>query len=180
MSMPLMEGVDVARSVIAEDPGIMVLPLSGFSDPEYVFGVLDAGAQGYIMKDEPLEVILEAVERVYHGGVFLSSRVSLEIVDDQRRKHRSQQQIDATYQQFVELSITPRLLMILKLVAEGLTNKEIADIVYRSEHTIRNQVEALKELTNVRWRPALVSWAWQNSVKLIEQDEYEKLYKRWG
>ena len=171
MEMPGLSGLEVAQQLHANDTSVLVLPLSGFRDPEYVFGVLENGAAGYMTKDESLQDIVEAIRRVVTGGVHISSRVAIEIVDEQRRKTKAVSETEKLKKFLEELGVTSTLLRILKYVAEGHNNKQIAERVYRSEHTVRNQVDRLKELVGVRWRPALVAWAWKHGVMNVEFED---------
>ena len=171
MEMPGLSGLEVAQQLHADDALVLVLPLSGFRDPEYVFGVLENGAAGYMTKDESLQDIVEAIRKVVTGGVHISSRVAIEIVDEQRRKTKAVSETEKLKRYLEELGMTPTLLRILKHVAEGHNNKQIAERVYRSEHTVRNQVDRLKELVGVRWRPALVAWVWKHGVMNVELED---------
>ena len=65
---------------------------------------------------------------------------------------------------YPELGITSTLLTILKLAAEEYNNRQIAEEVCRSEHTVRNHIDKLKSLIGVHWRPELVAWAWRRGV----------------
>ena len=173
MEMPGLSGLEVAQQLHADNTSVLVLPLSGFRDPEYVFGVLENGAAGYMTKDESLQDIVEAIRKVVAGGVHISSRVAIEIVDEQRRKTKVVSETEKLKRRLEELGMTSTLLRILRYVAEGHNNKQIAAKVYRSEHTVRNQVDRLKELVNVRWRPALVAWAWKHGVMNVEFEDEE-------
>ena len=168
MEMPGLSGLEVAQQLHDNGTSTLILPLSGFRDPEYVFGVLENGAAGYMTKDESLRDIIDAVRKVVRGGVHISSRVAVEIVDEQRRKVKSVSETEKLKARLKELGFTPTLLRVLKLVAEGYNNQQIAEMVYRSEHTIRNQVDKLKGLLDIRWRPALVAWAWKHGVMNLD------------
>lgn len=176
MEMPELSGLDVARTLQSVESGTKVLPLSSYSDPEYVFGVLENGAEGYLMKDEPLDTIVEAIRRVMAGGVYMSHRVSLEIVNEKRRLYVREKQEDDLVHSLIEMGITPTLLNVLQLAARGLTNQEIADAVFRSHHTIRNHLTKIRELVGVNYRPALVAWAWRNDIDSIDIDEYSEKF----
>lgn len=173
MEMPGLSGLEVARQLHADGTAALILPLSGFRDPEYVYGVLENGAAGYMTKDESLRDIVEAVRKVVQGGVHISSRVAVEIVDEQRRKTKAVAETVKLKAYLKELGVTATLLRILKLVAEGYNNQQIAEMVFRSEHTVRNQVDRLKELVGVRWRPALVAWAWKHGIVNVELEDEE-------
>ena len=171
MELPLFSGLEVARELQARSIPTLVLPLSGFSSPEYVIGVLESGAPGYITKDESLKDITDAIRKIMKGGVYISSRVSIQIVNQERQKVRSISEKENARKQVEELGITTTLLRVLKLVAMGHTNKHIADVVCRSEHTVRNQDDKLKSLVDVRWRPARVAWSWKNGVMQMPTED---------
>lgn len=176
MDMPLMNGLEVVQELKNRESDIRALPLSGHADPEYVMGTLEAGAAGYIMKDESLSTILEAVKTVLDGGVFISSRVSQQIVTRRMTSHDRDERKHSTIKQLLELGVTPRRLQVLKLTGQGLNNREIAAKVFRSEHTIRNQVDQLKHLSGTRWRPGVVAWAWRMGVFEVDDAEFEQAF----
>lgn len=173
MEMPGLSGLEVAQHLHGNGTSVLVLPLSGFCDPEYVYGVLENGAAGYMTKDESLRDIIKAIRKVVQGGVHISSRVAVEIVDEHRRKTKAVAETVKLQAYLKDLGVTTTLLRILKLVAEGYNNQQIAEMVYRSEHTVRNQVDRLKELVGVRWRPALVAWAWKHGIANVELEDEE-------
>src|SRR5690606_12195079 len=75
MELPDLSGVQVAQRLEQNNVAVSILPLSGFRDPEYVFALLEAGATGYMTKDESLENIVKAIRTVANGGVYVSPRV---------------------------------------------------------------------------------------------------------
>ena len=176
MEMPEMTGLEVARELHALGEGPKVLPLSSYSEPEYVFGVLENGAEGYLMKDEPMDHIVEAIRRVMAGGVYMSPRVSLEIVSEKKRLYVRDRKEDELLDRLEDLGFTPILLNVFQLAARGLTNDEIAAEVYRSPHTIRNHLTKIKELIDVSYRPALVAWAWRNDIESVDPEEFENRF----
>ena len=177
MDMPLMTGLEVVRFLHQRGVESKVLPLSGHADPEYVMGTLEAGASGYVMKNESLSTIVNAVKEVLRGGVYISPRVSQQIVTRQMNSHNREKEIENATQQLLKLGITPKLLRILLQVAQGQNNAQIAEKMFKSEHTVRNQVDRLKAASGVRWRPAIVAWAWRLGVFEIDVYEYEKTFE---
>lgn len=173
MELPDITGVEVAQRLRKENVNVFVLPLSGFRDPEYVFALLESGAAGYMTKDESLSNIVKAVRAVARGGVYISPRVALEIVDERRHQRRETTREETLKQELREHGINRTLLEILQYVAKGLSNREIADKQQRSEHTIRNHVDRLRLVTGENWRPALVAWAWRHGVMDIDPSELE-------
>ncbi|NNE69158.1 MAG: response regulator transcription factor [Rhodothermales bacterium] len=176
MDMPQMSGLEVVQELKNRDSPVRALPLSGHADPEYVMGTLESGAAGYIMKDESLSTIVEAVKSVLDGGVYISSRVSQQIVTRQMTSHNRGERKESTIRRLLELGVTPRRLQVLKLTGQGFNNREIAEKLFKSEHTIRNQVDQLKQLSGTRWRPGVVAWAWRTGVFEVDDDEFERAF----
>lgn len=173
MEMPDMNGVQVAEQIEREKIEVLLLPLSGFRDPEYVFALLESGAAGYMTKDESLENIVKAIRIVAGGGVYVSSRVAVEIVDEKRQQRRETTREERLKHELQEIGMTSTLLEVLHLLARGLSNKEIGKRLDRSEHTIRNHVDRLRTITGEKWRPALVAWAWRRGMMDLNPEDLE-------
>ena len=173
MEMPDMSGVEVAQRLEKEKIEVLVLPLSGFREPEYVFALLESGAAGYMTKDESLGNIIKAIRTVAHGGVYVSSRVAVEIVDEKRQQKKESTREERLRSELLGIGITSTLLQVLHLVARGFSNNEIADQLDRSEHTIRNHVDKLRTVTGEKWRPALVAWAWRRGVMDVDPHDLD-------
>jgi two-component system response regulator NreC len=75
--MPVMTGIDATREIIAQAPGVKVIGLSMHSDKWYISGMLEAGASGYLLKDNISEELIEAIRTVVNGGIYLSSRLGV-------------------------------------------------------------------------------------------------------
>ncbi len=178
MELPDLSGVDVAQRLKEGRSQVLVLPLSGFSDPEYVTGVLEHGAAGYMTKDESIADIVKAVRKVARGGVHISARVAFNIVNERQRRARAETRFERTMGELRAIGVTPTLLEVLKLIAEGLNNRQIGEQLHRSEHTIRNHVDKLRDLLGVQWRPEVVAWAWKQGVVDIDLNEYTAFFSR--
>jgi len=172
MELPDLSGVEVAQRLKASRSPVLVLPLSGFSDPEYVTGVLEHGAAGYMTKDESISDIVHAVRKVARGGVHISARVAFNIVNERQRRVRAEARAERTMMELRSLGVTPTLLEVLQLIAQGLNNKQIGEQLTRSEHTVRNHVDKLRDLLGVQWRPELVAWVWRQGIMEIDVAEY--------
>lgn len=160
MSMPEMDGLDVSRKMIQAGSKTRVLPLSGHTETEYVLGAMEAGVRGYLLKDERPSIITDAILQVSKGGVFVSDGLLNHAIGPSHNSIKSASERSAALVE--ELAITPRLLEVLVEAAQGLTNEEIGDRLFKSPHTVRNQIESLKTIAGVTSRPALVAWAWIN------------------
>lgn len=174
MELPDLTGVEVAQRLEKEKIDVLILPLSGFRDPEYVFALLESGAAGYMTKDESLEDIVTAIRTVAKGGVYVSPRVAVDIVDEKRQQRKETSREERLRRELIDLGINSTLLEVLHHVAKGLSNKEIAKKLDRSEHTVRNHVDKLRSIADEKWRPALVAWAWRHGVMDIDPSEVDE------
>lgn len=160
MEMPGLTGLDVAEQLTSENAETAVLVLSAFEDEAYIFGVLDAGAAGYLSKQEPLDAIAEAIRGAGAGDVgWLSRRIGALYVRRHREGRARATRQSTAGDAFSTLSARER--EVLLLVAEGLDNTAIAERLYISESTAKKHVHALYEKTELRTRAQLVAWAWR-------------------
>lgn len=173
MQLPDLSGVDIARQLKDENSPVLVLPLSGFSDAEYVTGVLEAGAAGYMTKDESISDIVRAVRKVADGGVHISSRVAIDLVNEQRHRLEEATRKDRITEELRDLGFTSVLVEVIQLVAQGLNDQQVAEQLSRSKHTIRNHVDRLRRILGMRWRPELVAWAWRHGVMEVAAEDFE-------
>ena len=157
MEMPQMSGLEVTEQLHQKNPDINILILSAYEDEDYIFGVLDSGACGYLTKQEPLPTIIEAIRGVANGETgWLSRRISALFVNRRQRKNKSAQSL-------LE-NVSDREVEVLQLVAQGQTNQQIADQLFISESTVKKHVNSLYEKIGLTTRAQLVAWAWKNGV----------------
>jgi len=134
--MPVMDGIAATAALRQKSPGCQVLMLTTFDDDEYVVKSLRAGAQGYLLKDIPAADLAQAI-RLTHAGIYqLAPTVAGKLI--------GQLGLDAGVPPRpvtpVEHDLTERELEVLRLVATGATNREIAERLYVSEGTVKNHV----------------------------------------
>lgn len=170
ISMPKMDGVEVTRRIEKEQLLTRVLPLSSYRDLDFIFGVLESGASGYLTKSESSRDIVKAVRTVHQGGVAVSSRVAIDVVDMMHWDTFSNDRKETILHELVNLDIDQALLQVLKFVAQGYNDEQISEMVGSTEQGISHQVQRLISLTDTRWRPALVAWAWQRGVVDLDSD----------
>lgn len=120
----------------AEHPDVKVLVLTTFDDDEWVFDAIRAGASGYLLKDTPREKVIEAIRGTVAGKSFVDPLVAGKLLD----QVASKQEQPAT---LITNRLTGREVEVLRLVARGLTNAEIAENLHLSEGTVRNHVSAI-------------------------------------
>ncbi len=137
MRLPDLDGVEVARQLQREAPGVAVVVLSAFADPDQVLAAVRAGVKGYLVKDVLGLDLKRQIRAVARGEVAMDPKVVGYLVQHMRTPERPAAQVPVNRQQ----------LAILKLVAQGYTNKEIADQMYLSEKTIKGYLaEALRRI----------------------------------
>jgi len=134
--MPVMDGVEATRRLHAAQPGCRVIVLTTFDDDEYVFEALRNGAVGYLLKDTSADKLFEAVRAAARGESFLQPSIAAKVVEEFARLAR---QAPERPQPLPE-ALSPRELEILRLVAAGATNREIAARLYITEGTVKNHV----------------------------------------
>jgi DNA-binding NarL/FixJ family response regulator len=132
--LPDGSGIDVCRDVRSVDPTIKALILTSYEDDEALFSAIMAGAAGYVLKQIRGTDLVDAVRRVAAGQSLLDPAVTQRVLE---RIRRGPEQPDELR------SLTDQERRILGLVAEGLTNREIAERMYLSEKTIKNYVSSL-------------------------------------
>ena len=160
--MPGMNGIEVARALCGPgaDPSIPVLMLTTFDLDDYVFGALEAGASGFLLKDADPEVIVGAVRQVAAGNgtldQALTRRILREFVDRRRLQPVTGARADGL--------LTAREREVLLLLAEGMSNEEIAAALVVEVSTVKSHLARMLPKLGVRSRLQAVVWAYQNRI----------------
>jgi len=136
ISMPRMNGVEATREIKRENPHIGVVVLTMYAEEEYIFDLVKAGATGYLLKDADSAQIVKAIRAIAEGESLIHPSVASKILTEfsllAEGKGRKAGRL--------EHGLTDREITVLKLVAEGKTNKEIANVLELSEKTVKNHV----------------------------------------
>lgn len=151
--MEPMNGLDAAEQILTEDRDAKILFLTTFTDDEYIAKALSIGAKGYLLKQD-FEGIVPALQAVYGGQSVFGS----EIVTKIPRLTQAKEEFD-----FSSLNISEKELSIIRLVAEGLSNKEISEKLFLSEGTIRNYISTVLEKLELRDRTQLAVFYYKNN-----------------
>jgi DNA-binding NarL/FixJ family response regulator len=136
LKMPGMNGVEATRRIRAQRPQTAVLVLTTYDDDEWVFDAVRAGASGYLLKDTPREKVMEAVRGTAAGKAFVDPAVAGKLLD-----HAASRQTQPA--SHLTDRLTEREAEVLRLMARGLNNADIAVRLHLSEGTIRNHVSAI-------------------------------------
>jgi two-component system NarL family response regulator len=151
LEMPRVDGPEAIRRIRARHPDARVLVLTAYDTDERILDAVQAGAQGYLLKGAPREELFRAIRVVNQGGSLLEPVVAHKLLG---RMGRMLSQQDAPGEQ-----LTDRELEVLKLVAKGLTNRDIADALYISENTVKNHVRNILEKLQLHSRMEAAMYA---------------------
>jgi DNA-binding NarL/FixJ family response regulator len=148
IDMPGVNGIDATRNISHASPRIGILILTVFDDDK-AFAAIRAGARGYLLKDEPVEKVIEAIRIVSQGESFLSPKIAQRVVEHFRRaEEHSKSRPTPDYTQILP-ELTPREREILSLVAQGYTNTAIAEKLSLSQKGVRNRVSEIYDKLHV-------------------------------
>jgi DNA-binding NarL/FixJ family response regulator len=136
LKMPGINGVEATRRIRAQNPGIKVLVLTTYDDDEWVFDAIRAGASGYLLKDTPREKVVEAIRGTVAGKSFVDPAVAGKVLDQV-----AHEQIKPSTG--ITDKLSEREVDVLRLLARGLSNKDIASQLHLSEGTVRNHVSTI-------------------------------------
>lgn len=156
ISMPLLNGLEATRQIKKELPAIQVVVLTMHENEEYLVNILQAGATGYVLKQAADRELIEAVRIASRGDTYLYPRIARLLVTDYLRRVEAgvPDERDAAYD-----TLTQREREILKLIAEGHTNKEIAELLVLSVKTVENHRYSLMNKLNAHDRGELIKYA---------------------
>ena len=160
IKMPIMNGVEATKIIKRDFPNINIIILTTFNDDEYIFEALKNGASGYLLKDATMEKIEEAVIEVYNGGVLIQPNVARKMVDMFSQMTKNHMEIDKRVDE-----LTPREKDIMIYLGKGKSNKEIGQVLFISEGTVKNHITSILNKLDLRDRTQLALFAVKNKIK---------------
>jgi DNA-binding NarL/FixJ family response regulator len=161
--MPGMNGIETTRQIKKISPRTQVVVLTSYHEDAHIFPALKAGAISYILKDMKMDKLVEALHRAVLGEVTLHPRVAARVLQNIRGENPEDQPL------FAEL--TERELEVLKLIASGLTNSQIAEKLVISENTVKGHVSNILHKLHVADRTQVAVYAWQRGI--VQRDPTE-------
>ena len=157
--MPVLDGIEATRELVAD--GVhRVLALTTFEDDDVVWGVIEAGAAGFVLKDAPAADLVGAIRVTARGGSWLDPRVADRVLAALRRRAAGRGPATGP----AAAPLTERELDVLRLVASGANNAEIAESLYLSERTVKGHISAIFGKLGVRDRPAAIIRAYDAGI----------------
>jgi RNA polymerase sigma factor (sigma-70 family) len=157
--MPDLDGVSATREVLATSPDVKVVILTTFEQDDYIFGALNAGASGFLLKRTRPEELLAAIHAVAAGDSLLSPSVTRTVIE---RMARQPVPSLVAGQQLEELTARER--EVLELVARGLSNREIAEALVIEESTVKTHVKRILMKLGLRDRIQAVIFAYETGL----------------
>jgi len=162
--MPGLDGIEVARALCGPDadPAVPALMLTTFDLDDYVFGALEAGASGFLLKDADPDTIIGAVRQVAAGNGTLDHQLTKRVL----REFVERRQLQPVTGARADDLLTAREHDVLLLLAQGLSNEDIATELVVELSTVKSHVARILPKLGVRSRLQAVVWAYQNRVVL--------------
>jgi two-component system response regulator NreC len=158
IGMPQLNGIEATSQIASKEPGTQVVILSMHSDEGYVLRALKAGARAYILKNSAEADLIRAVRTVADGKSFFSPVISKMLLDDYVRQMRDKQ-VEDRYD-----LLTPREREVLQLIAEGRTNKEVANMLQLSVYTVDAHRGNILQKLGLHGVPELILYAVRKGI----------------
>ena len=156
--MPESNGIEGTKLIKEAFPEVKVLIVTTFQDTEYIVEAVQNGASGYLLKDSSPEAILDGIK------VALSGKVVMDTVISEALLTNTTVEKPATFDA-EKWGLTPREVELIQQVAQGLSNKEIAQTLFLSEGTVKNNISTILSKLELRDRTQLVIFAYENKLK---------------
>ena len=157
--MPKMDGIQAIREIVARDPGARVLVLTSFAADEQVFPAIKAGALGYLLKDSGPQQLVQAIRQVYRGEPSLEPSIARKVLSELSSPPRKPLTPDP---------LTARELEILRLVAQGRSNKEIAGQLTIAEETVHTHVSNILGKLHLASRTQAALYALREGIASLD------------
>ncbi len=156
ISMPNLRGLEAIHEIKGINPNVKILILTMHKDRDYLYQAIEAGAKGYLLKEDAEKELFSAIEKVRRGGIYVSPKLSEELVDDLVKNHSRNLPPN-----FKPDPLSPREKEVLKLIAEGKSAKEAADLLSISVRTAEHHRANLMAKLNLKKTADLIKYAIQ-------------------
>jgi DNA-binding NarL/FixJ family response regulator len=165
LRMPRLDGIEATRRLREREPNVRVIALTTYADDESVLGALRAGARGYLTKDASSEDIRNAILTVAKGEAALDPSVQHHVVAALAGSEHAANRSAAEESKLPD-DLTPREAEVLGLIAEGLTNAEIAERLFVSPTTVKSHINHLFTKAGLRDRAQAVNYAYRTGIAI--------------
>ena len=161
MMMPRKDGLGAINDIIKENPNARILVLTSFAEDEKVFPAIKAGALGYLLKDSSPQELLQAIRNVYHGEASLHPTIARKLMRELNQPATLPPTTDP---------LTEREVEVLRLVAQGLSNDEVAEKLVVSERTVRTHVSHILDKLHLANRTQMALYAVREGIAKLDMN----------
>ena len=152
IAMPGLNGLEATRRIKKKFPKTKVVVLTMHTNEEYIFQILNAGADGYLVKETAFQDLISAISSVHRGEAFMSPSISKKVMTDYIQRAQGEERVGFD-------TLTTREREILQLVAEGNSNKKIAEVLFISPKTVETHRAHIMDKLNIHDRAGLIKYA---------------------
>ncbi|WP_314853027.1 response regulator transcription factor [uncultured Granulicatella sp.] len=158
--MPVSTGIEGTKLIKEAYPEVKIVMVTTFQDTEYIVEAMQYGASGYLLKDSSYEAIYDGIKVALSGKVVMDATVSEKLVMQPKAQTTTNQQTDIS-----SLGLTEREIELIRLVSQGLNNKEISEALFLSEGTVKNNISTILSKLALRDRTQLVIFAYDHHIR---------------
>ena len=160
--MPRKDGIEAIEEIVDERPAARILVLTSFAEDEKVFAAVKSGALGYLIKDSSPQELMQAIRDVHRGEPSMDPAIAQKLMRELQRSTRSPEQ------PLTEEPLTEREVEVLRWVAQGLSNQEIADRLVVSERTVRSHVSNILDKLHLANRTQAALYALREGLARLD------------
>ena len=157
---PVSTGIEGTKLIKEAYPEVKIVMVTTFQDTEYIVEAMQYGASGYLLKDSSYEAIYDGIKVALSGKVVMDATVSEKLVMQPKAQTTTEQQTDIS-----SLGLTEREIELIRLVSQGLNNKEISEALFLSEGTVKNNISTILSKLALRDRTQLVIFAYDHHIR---------------
>lgn len=165
IQMPELDGVGATKAILAERPDAKVIILTMYRQDKYVFEAIKVGARGYLLKDADANDLIDAIRRVAAGETLLNAEMAASILDEFRKVGELPEHPDHKISE-----LTEREEDILRLLAQGASNQEIAQSLGVSEKTVRNRLSEIFSKLRLNNRTQAALYALREGIATLQDN----------
>ena len=158
--MPVSTGIEGTKLIKEAYPEVKIVMVTTFQDTEYIVEAMQYGASGYLLKDSSYEAIYDGIKVALSGKVVMDATVSEKLVMQPKAPASSTEKTDIS-----SFGLTEREIKLIRLVSQGLNNKEISEALFLSEGTVKNNISTILSKLALRDRTQLVIFAYDHHIR---------------
>jgi two-component system response regulator NreC len=162
IAMPGLNGLEATRRIKKKFPRMKVLVLTMYTNEEYIFQILNAGANGYLVKETAFQDLISAIKAVYKNEAFMSPSISKKVINSYIKKAQDDEAKTCEV-------LTTREREILQLIAEGNSSKKIAELLFISPKTVETHRTHIMDKLNIHNRTGLIKYAIRKGMVDVEK-----------